>query len=64
MGWDPTGGVKEIFNLVRVSDDGSNGPDPNPGNDVAQESTPIDSEMVFSDGFETGDTSSWSQTVP
>ena len=58
------GGVKEIFNLVRVSDDGNNGPDPNAGNDLAQESTRIDSGIVFEDGFESGSTSSWSQTVP
>ncbi|MDA8020060.1 MAG: DUF11 domain-containing protein [Thermoanaerobaculia bacterium] len=58
------GGVKEIFNLARVSDDGNNGPDPNPGNDLAQESTPIDSGLVFSDGFESGNTSAWSGTSP
>ncbi|MDA8020787.1 MAG: DUF11 domain-containing protein [Thermoanaerobaculia bacterium] len=61
---NPLLGVEEIFNLVRVSDDGNNGPDPNPGNDLAQESTQIDSGVVFEDGFESGNTSSWSQTAP
>lgn len=61
---DVPGGVAEIFNLVRVDDDGNNGPDSNAANDVAQESTPIGAGLVFGDDFESGDTSSWSQTVP
>lgn len=57
-------GVEEIFNLVQVSHDGANGPDPNPGNNLAQDSTPVGSGLVFEDDFESGDATSWSQSVP
>jgi uncharacterized repeat protein (TIGR01451 family) len=34
-------GVTQIFNTVVIADDGSNGPDPNPGNNTANETTPV-----------------------
>lgn len=62
---DPLPGeVSEIVNVVTVSDDGTNGPDTDPANDTAQTNTSIARETLFADGFESGDTSTWSATVP
>lgn len=58
------GGVEEIANLARVSDDENSGPDPSTGNNFAQTSTPVVSNDVFCDGFESGDTTEWSTAVP
>ncbi len=38
--------------------------DPNPGNDTSSETTTPRPPVLFADGFESGDTSAWSGTVP
>jgi uncharacterized repeat protein (TIGR01451 family) len=57
-------GTNEIVNIAMVSDDGTGGPDADPTNDTAQTTTPTAAAIVFEDGFESGDTSAWSDTVP
>ncbi len=57
-------GANQIVNVATVSDDGASGPDADPANNMVQTSTPTTASMVFADGFESGDTSAWSDTVP
>jgi hypothetical protein len=38
--------------------------DPNPENDNASDTDVIDTSGIFADGFESGDTSAWSDSVP
>ena len=47
-------GVTEIVNLARVEDDGSNGPDPTPGDNQASDDTPLDAAPDLSIGKDDG----------
>ncbi len=53
-----------IDNCVFVFDDGSNGPDPTPGNNTACTSTPTAASVIFADGFESGNPLGWSSSTP
>lgn len=57
-------GTNEIVNVATVSDDGAGGPDADPMNNTAQTATPTAAAILFEDGFESGDTSAWTTTVP
>jgi hypothetical protein len=57
-------GTSNIVNVVTVTDDGASGPDADPMNNTAQTTTPTAAGMIFTDGFESRDTSAWSATVP
>jgi uncharacterized repeat protein (TIGR01451 family) len=53
-----------IDNCVFIADDGVNGPDPTPGNNVACTSIATAAAVIFADGFEGGNTSGWSTATP
>ena len=55
-------GVGQISNTVNITDDGASGPDIDPSDNSATDTNTIPS--IFADGFETGDTSAWSGSVP
>lgn len=57
-------GVTAVISSASVEDDGASGADPNPGDNDAVASTEIILDAVFVDGFESGDLSTWSDTVP
>jgi len=55
---DPPGG--QLTNTASVS---GVEVDPDPANNTATESTTVDASLIFADGFESGDTTRWSETV-
>jgi len=59
---DPAASFEVLSNTATITVPGGV-TDPDPGNNTA---TDQDSgvEMIFADGFESGDTSAWSNTVP
>lgn len=58
-------GVCEIVNTATVTDDGASGADIDLSDNSVTEVTPTNTScLIFMDGFESGDTSAWSNTVP
>ncbi len=57
------GAVGNVVNTVSVAPP-AGVVDPNPANDVASDTDQIDPSGIFADGFESGDTSRWSDQQP
>lgn len=56
--------VIEISNTATIEDDEANGVDFDPSNNSSTDTTTIVVRLIFADGFESGDTSAWDESVP